>query len=391
MKSATVLSNRIQPSPLWQRILRPVRSPIGAGLLITGLACGSGAAPRIELTRPIEDWRTSSLSEQNIDETVVRSEVQKIREGAYGNIHSFLLVRNGALVLEEYFPGPGLFGEPYQNYDRDTLHRLYSVTKSVNATLVGMAISEGRIRSVDDPVVGFFPEYAELTGDAAKAKITIRHLLTMTAGLAWDEESLGYDDPNNSHNQMDKSGDPIRFVLNRPIAKAPGERWVYNSGLSMTLGGVLRAATGKRADEYAAEKLFAPLGITRYTWDRYEDGTVQTGGGLHLRPRDMAKIGQLHLNMGRWEAKQIVPEEWVKSATRKQAADFTYGYQWWIATGTGGGPTWVGCMAIGIGGQYIFVVPSLSLVAVFTAGNEDPRYAIQPQIIMNEIILPAVH
>jgi CubicO group peptidase (beta-lactamase class C family) len=343
---------------------------------------------RIKVNYSAQEWPTAEPAKVGIDPAAISEILAQIRRGERGSINSFLVLRHGLLVSEGYFPGPGLFGEPYQEYDKDTMHRQYSVTKSVVSTLIGIALDEGTITSIDTPVADFFPQYPELRLDAVKKTLTLRHLLSMTSGLAWDEQSLPYDNPANSHYQMDNASDPIRFVLDLPLESTPGTAWNYSSGVSMVLGAIVKAATGKSADEYAVEKLFNPLGIHEYRWDRYPGGEIQTGGGLHLRPRDMAKFGSLLLNEGMWEGKRILSKAWVAEATNIQAGEMPYGYQWWIVPP--GIFSWSGYMAIGIGGQYIFVLPDLDMVVVFTGGNTDDFLSIQPQIIVNELLIPAV-
>ena len=314
---------------------------------------------------------------------------QECPDGIYTNIHGILLVRHGRLLLEEYFAGMGV-DTMYTRYARDTLHELASVTKSVNATLVGIGLCEGWIAGLDEPVTSYFPEFPESAGDPAKRPIELRHLLTMTAGLQWDESSSPYGDPRNSHTSLDAAPQPIRWVLEQPLVVPPGRQFVYNSGLSITLGGVVARLTGESTDAFAARRLFAPLGITAFEWSRYKDGTVQTGGGLSLRPRDMAKIGQLYLDGGTWSGQRVVCQEWVGMATAQQVEGVDYGYQWWLTRFDVSGTSERSFYASGRGGQFIFVLPELSLVAVFTGGNTDERY-LQPFGMMKRHVLPAVH
>lgn len=360
-----------------------------------GTACGgrqdvTGSPYAYSTPAPAADgWATDELSRHGIDAAPLEALVAAIRDGTWTNIHGFLLVRHGRLLLEEYFAGMGLT-TMYTRYDRDTLHELASVTKSVNATLIGIGLCEGWIDGLDEPVTAFFPEYPELASDGAKREIQLRHLLTMTSGLQWDESSYPYGDPRNSHSSLDSAPQPIRFVLQQPLVAPPGQRFVYNSGLSLTLGGVVARLTGEAVDTFAARRLFAPLGITAFEWRRYKDGTVQTGGGLSLRPRDMAKLGQLYLDRGTWAGQRVVCEEWVKSATAQQVEGVDYGYQWWRTRFDVGGRSFPSFYASGRGGQFVFVLPDLELVAVFTGGNTDERY-LQPFEMMARHVLPAVH
>ena len=336
-----------------------------------------------------DGWVTDDLSRHGIDVPPLEALVAGVRDGTWTNIHGILLVRHGRLLLEEYFAGMGM-ETMYTRYDRDTLHELASVTKSVNATLIGIGLCEGWIDGLEEPVTAFFPEYPDLASEPAKREIRLRHLLTMTAGLQWDESSYPYGDPRNSHSSLDDAPQPIRWVLQQPLVAPPGRRFVYNSGLSITLGGVVARLTGEPVDVFAARRLFAPLGITAFEWRRYKDGTVQTGGGLSLRPRDMAKLGQLYLDRGSWAGQQVVCEDWVESATAQQVEGVDYGYQWWRTRFDVGGRSLPSFYASGRGGQFVFVLPDLELVAVFTGGNTDERY-MQPFDMMTRHVLPAVH
>jgi CubicO group peptidase (beta-lactamase class C family) len=169
---------------------------------------------------------------------------------------------------------------------------------------------------------------------------------------------------------MEASRDWIQFVLDQPMAAEPGSAFVYSSGVTELLAEVLRKATGKQADAYAAEHLFGPLGISRFYWKHTPTGHPDTEGGLYLTPRDLAKIGHLFSNDGVWEGRRILPEGWAAASTRPQSdpagegAGLKYGYQWWVLPGT---PS--AFAGIGYGGQLLVVVPSLELIAVFTGWN----------------------
>jgi CubicO group peptidase (beta-lactamase class C family) len=355
-------------------------------------ACGDDGPREYRYHPPevIDDgWPTGDLRDHGLDLATITAMLDRVLDGSYVNIHSVLIARNGTLVLEEYYPGSFL-DHPYTHFGRDTLHEVYSVTKSVNATLVGMAVCDGRIASVDESVAAYFPEYKDVfDANPAKREIRLRHLLSMTAGLQFDEWSYPYGDSRNSHVAMDRSPDQVRWVLDQPLVSAPGARFVYSSGLAITLGAIVEKATGMRADTFAARHLFATLGIASYEWYRYPNGIVQTGGGLMMRPRDMAKIGQLHVNRGLWQGQRIVCEEWIDEATRRQAADFEYGYQWWLDRFDVGGVTYRGYSARGRAGQFIFVLPELSLIAVFTSGNDNELWD-QPLEMMTRHVLPAL-
>jgi CubicO group peptidase (beta-lactamase class C family) len=331
---------------------------------------------------------TGHLSDHGLDVTDITSLVDRILDRSYVNIHSVLIVRNGVLVLDEYFPGAS-FNRPYTRFDKDSLHSMHSVTKSYNSALVGIAIDQGHIASVDDKISTYLPEYADVFEDSERDSIRIKHLLAMTAGLYWDEWTYPYDDIRNTHVALARSSDPVRYAIELPIIAPPGTTFLYNSGMSITLGRIVHNATGLRPNRFAEEYLFGPLGITDYYWYCYPDSTFQTGGGLYLRPRDMAKFGLLYLNGGRWGDEQVVSEGWVNESVQQHAPGVEYGYQWWLRSYSLGGQVIESYSARGRGGQFIFVLPDLDLVVVFTGWN-DNELAGQAHDMLWEYVLAAL-
>jgi CubicO group peptidase (beta-lactamase class C family) len=190
---------------------------------------------------------------------------------------------------------------------------------------------------------------------------------------------------------MNNSGDPIRYVLSRPVAEVPGRKFVYNSGLSITLGGIITNISDQPFGSFVEENLFSPLGITNYYWWKYPNGTFQTGGGLYMLPRDMAKFGYLYLNNGMWNGRQIISKEWIENSTKARLSidsHWDYGYQWWLRTFHANSRAYESFAARGWGGQYIFVFPSLEMVVVFTGGNYSTPEPVDE--ILTRFILPAV-
>ena len=241
------------------------------------------------------------------------------------------------------------------------------------------------ISGVDERVSTFFPELA------GKDDIRLKHFLSMTAGLAWNEDQLPYTDPNNDCIRMNQTNDPIAYAMGREVVAAPGSEFVYNSGLSIALGEIIHRISGWPVDKFAERNLFHPLGITNYTWWAFPNGIVHTGGGLYLRPRDMAKIGCMVLNNGRWQGKQIVSESWIKESIKKQAPDpgprQGYGYQWWHFPFKVGDQWITAIQAAGNGNQTILIFPRLDLIVVTTAW--DTEKALHFIRLMSQNILPA--
>lgn len=329
---------------------------------------------------PLDDGLPiSTPAAEGVREAPVLDLMNAILASRYPQAHSVLLVRHGRLVVEEYFYG----------HHRDRLHGFQSCTKSITSLLVGIALGRGEIKSVDDLVHTYFPERRGCRWIDAQYPLTLRHILTMTAALDWDE-TVPYTDPRNDAAAMNLSPDWVGYVLNKALAGAPGEKYAYTSGLSILLGALLKNATGLYADEYAERHLFGPLGITRYRWDAAPDGARHTGGGLSLRPIDAAKLGALVLAGGRWQDRQVVPEGWVRESTRRHTRpdDYGYGYQWHRPDFVVNGRALDAVAAAGYGGQWLFLFPEFDLGAVFTAGcyGGDSR----PHEKIDQFILPAV-
>jgi CubicO group peptidase (beta-lactamase class C family) len=328
---------------------------------------------------------TSMPADEGVDPAKIEEMLGEIREGDLGYLDSVLLVKNGKIILEEYFHG----------YEPGRLHDTASVTKSVTSALIGIAIEQGAIEGVDQPIADLLPEYAGLiNSDPEKRGLQLKHILTMSSGLAWDEESFPYSHAQNDCYQMKFSGDAPGFALERPIIHEPGSNFQYACANTMLLSAIIEANTGLGADEYAEEHLFRPLGISNYAWDHYGDGLTETEGGLSLVPVDMAKIGYLFLNQGSWNGTQIINPGWIEESTGPHIATGSlgaeYGYQWWRIEGIVAGQEVEAFFASGLGGQNIFVLPALDLVVVFTAPLDTPDGNLQNTLVLQDYILPAV-
>ena len=270
-------------------------------------------------------------------------------------IHGILVMREEQIAFEQYFP-------PYKE---DTLHSFKSVSKSITSILAGIAISEGKL-SLDTTVYEVFPEAFEGVEDPRKKTITVRHLLTMTPGFAVTDEDPEVEEYT--------SEDWIKKYMQHPLKDNPGEKFSYFSPTTNLLTAILTEKIERDLGEYAQEKLFIPLGIEDIYWARGSLGYLRGGSGIYSTPREMAKIGLLYLNDGKYEEKQIVDKNWVRESTKNQIGDNTfadyqgmqdskYGYQWWL-------PDSDHFMALGWGGQTIFVVPDLKMVVVKTGGDD---------------------
>jgi CubicO group peptidase (beta-lactamase class C family) len=263
-----------------------------------------------------DGWVVSGPGEQGLNPDLLQAIGPRFEAWKEANAHAILVARHGVLVYERYFAGEDeRLGEPIGRiaYDATMRHDVRSITKSVTSLLVGTAIDRGWIKDLDASVFSLLPKYADLrTPD--KDRITLRHLLTMSAGFAWNEE-LPYSNPENSERLMIEAPDPIRYVLEQPLAATPGQIYRYSGGATALLAAVLQETSGKSLDVLAREVLFDPLDITDVEWMRYGNGEAMAASGLRLRPRDLAKIGQLVLAGGSWGSKRIVSASWIKEST----------------------------------------------------------------------------
>ncbi len=316
-----------------------------------------------------DGWEVASLKEVGINPGKIEQITQEIRnDDKFDGIHSMLIVKDGKLVHEAYFWG----------HQRNSLHVMASITKSVTSTLIGIAIDKGFIKSVDESVVSLLPEYSELTKDPKKKAVTLRHILTMSSGLDWLEHGTSYNDLENSEYQMVDSEDWIEYVLSKPMKDTPGTVFLYNTGGIHLLSAVIQSTTGLRTNIFAEKHLFEPLGIYAYQWNRDSTGHPCTGGtdgGVGLRTRDIAKFGWLFLHDGKWKGKPVVSEKWVKLATRKHIRNPRggqyYGFCWFPGTLRREGKEVEYVASFGYGGQTLYLIPELDLIIVFTCELTD--------------------
>lgn len=315
---------------------------------------------------PTAEWRTSQPEDQGLDKKILKKLVKRIRNGRLSGLDSLLIVRNGYLVTEKYFHGWG----------EDDLHTLQSDTKSVTSLLLGAAIEQGKISGVDEKAIGFFPEYQRIRNrDERKEMMRIEDLLTMRTGLDWSEDNYSAS-PLRQLNEC--QCDWLKFVLDWQMGEMPGTRFEYNSGGVILLAGIIRNATGMPFDEFAQTSLFTPLGIDRVRWYYGQpDNLPHAGGGLNMRPRDMAKLGYLVLRKGRWENRQIVSEEWIRESMQHRVTRprtmgshwVDYGYLWWLLSLPDGGDDADIYTASGAQGQWIFIIPRYDMVVVVTGST----------------------
>jgi CubicO group peptidase (beta-lactamase class C family) len=345
--------------------------------LMTGMAaCAPSKSVSVQVPEPdywpTEGWQSSTPEAQSMDSAQLADMLEDI-SSKETNIYSILVIRNGYLVTEAYFPP----------YTRDTKMHIQSVTKSVISILVGKAISDGFIKSTDERLVDFYPNRVFENKNQIKDAIRLKHLLSMSSGLACSEIL-------SSGPHMEQSSGWIQFVLDSPLANEPGKVFGYCNGNAHLLSSILEETTGMSAREYANQVLFEPLGIPSVDesdWAGDPQKITNGGWGLHLRPIDMAKLGFLYLNHGQWNGQQIVSAEWVAESTTQhiQKDDGNgYGYLWTVY------PESDHYAALGLGGQQIHIYPSENLIVVVTAALES--FAGTPAIdeMLSEYILPSI-
>ncbi len=335
-----------------------------------------------------DGWVTVKPSSMNIDSHKIQEMISAVDEGALALTHSVLVARQGKLVVEEYFYG----------FDRETLHDMRSASKTLASTLIGLAIQENQIEDVQAKALSFFPNYRNYANwDLRKAQITVRDLLTMSSGLDandYDSRSVASE---SAYQSQTAQPDWVKFALDAPMINDPGAQSLYGSANPLILGGILSQVIDEPVEQFAHRGLFEALGITKYKFFLDPTGVLYMGGGLHMRPRDMLKYGQLYLNGGIWQDRRILSEDWVRKSLSQygrlaplEINGHQYGYLWWHHKYNVGNRTIETVEARGFGGQYIFVVPSLDMVVVITSGNFRTGKTRQPEDIMRQYIIPAM-
>jgi len=307
-----------------------------------------------------DKWQVSSLESEGINQSLLEDMVNYIYDHLlYTSLRDIIIIKNGKLVFEEYFTGNSV----------ETPVHLQSATKSITSAIFGIAIDQGLVGSVDEKVYSYFPEYAD-SSDNQKDRILIRHILTMTPGLEWNETSTSLFSQENDNIFGQNSGDYIGHLLGKSLVTEPGSTWNYNSGCAMILAGIIKKTAGIHIDEFGKKYLFYPLGIENYWWEYQDDGLPIAMGGFWMKPRDMAKIGDLFLQGGIFDDERIISESWIRASFTEHTTisdDWNYGYQWW----TGQSNSSIGedfknrlWFATGYGGQLIIVIKESNVVIV---------------------------
>ncbi len=325
-----------------------------------------------------DGWKTNDLKSQNIDTTLVYKMFNQLINNE-NKIQSVLLIKDNQIIIEEYLNGQTL----------DQKHDLRSTTKSVRSILVGIAIDKGFIDNVNDPISKYLKSPVPNKNiDERKEKITIKHLLTMSSGLDcndWNKKSKGQED------KVNKKKDWLQYTLDLPMVNQPGAVSNYCSMGTVLIAEIISQASGMTIDKFAEQYLFNPLNISHVCWGHTsKKEIISSGKRLYMTSRDMAKIGQLILNNGKWSDKQVVSEKWITESTipKTKITGIDYGYLWWNIPFSVNKKIYVSKTATGNGGQYIFIFPELAMIAVFTGSAYNSQEDKLPFKAMTDILLP---
>lgn len=336
--------------------------------------------------------QTSTLTDAGMNEMLIHAMQDSITAGRYSNIHSVLILRNNKLVYEKYWPGQdenrGTSFAGLMVHNRDSLHDIRSITKSITSAAVMMALEQGRIKNLDQRLFDFFPEFSKYA-EGGKKDITIRHLLTMTSGLNWLEEQ-SYNDSLKKHDVSYA----LDFILRQPLVEEPGSKFTYNSGSTQLLAQVVEKASGLDIEAFTLKHLFEPLGIKYFEWTKEKNELISAWAGLRMRSRDLLKFGMLYLNGGKWHDKQILSNRLVEESMLTHIFSeepYGYGYQFWTLVDSVQDQTVKTIEASGNGGQKIEINRSKNLVLVITAGNYDIyNFRKSPYDVYLDFVYPAV-
>ncbi|MGM1047420.1 MAG: serine hydrolase domain-containing protein [Bacillota bacterium] len=332
---------------------------------------------------PTTEWQTVDPATLRMDSEKL-SELEPIIKSEYSNINGIVVVRNGSIAYERYYNG----------YGPDDAHHVASVTKSIISALIGIAIDAGYIKSVDQKVLEFFPEYVPGAADRQKREITIRHLLTMTAPYP-------FEDWHEPLDKMCMQPDWVKYTLDMLGQKGNIGAFKYSTAGAHLLSAIITRSTGKSAREFAGERLFKPIGMKEIPdyemksfgfedlfgknvrgWVKDQDGISTGGWGLTLTPRDMARFGFLYLNRGIWDDGQIISGTWIDESTTMNPNN--YGYLWWLREEDGVSAF----SALGDGGNVICCIPEKDLVvAIASEFIVDPR---DRWTLIKECVIPAI-
>jgi len=376
---------------------------VGASAVLNFAGCKK-EVPAEKTEWPGKEWSMSTPANVGLDEHTFDALDADLKNGKYPLVDSFAVFRCGKEAfarkyehddgkiyekqskqrgpLNARLTGPYNYFDPawHPYYQRTGLHSMQSVSKTVSSVIIGIAMQRGDFKAdLDTPVLKYFDVAKMKNVDDRKRRMTLRHVMTMTAGLQWTED-VPYDDPRSDSSLMEATDDWVQYVIDKPMAAEPGKVFNYSSGVSELLAHIFLKETGQDIDSYGEKYLFQPLEIEHF-WKKTYLGVVDTEGGLYLRGEDLAKIGYLYLHGGNWNGKQMISKDWVTDSLTpfiQAEEDYKYGLKWWLLPRKDSGDlVW---MARGFGGQNLIVYPREGLIATFTAwdilGTTDPEHEL---------------
>jgi CubicO group peptidase (beta-lactamase class C family) len=379
------------------------RSSFCISLLLTaGLSAAAAIAPAHALASPCavpprlgDGWDPIDAADAGVDADALCKLLLGVATGS-GNLHGLLVARRGRIVAELYRKGQDRSMRDFFSREVDfgpgDRHDMRSISKSVVGLLYGIVREDGKLPALSTPVVDLYPAYPSLAAEPARRSITVEHLLTMSSGLDWRETVATYGSFANDETRLFWDWSPIKFVLGKPVVAPAGQKFDYNGGNTAVIADLLERATGTSLDRLARTRLFEPLGITDSEWTGNLWGRPIAYAGLRLRPRDLLRIGQMLLDHGRWQGRQIVPAQWVAQSLRPHIATGRgpgtgYGYFWWTGDLDWQGKKLPWSAAVGNGGQRLFLVPALDLAVVITAGAyNDPTIAAKEAALLAQLV-----
>ncbi len=328
---------------------------------------------------PTNEWRYCNPEEVGVNINALLEAHKYVSNSDFGT-NGYMIIKDGYIVAEDYFNGLTL----------EVKHASYSIAKSITSAIIGIAIDQGYIESVEDKFSDYFTELNNGNTQQWKKDLKVSHVLTMTSGIDWAEEGIF----SNDIIQMSRSEDYLEYVMNKPLNNKPGTDWSYNSGESMYLSGLINLTTGKNMLQFAEENLLNPIGICNINWIADSKNHTVAGWGINATMHDFARFGYLFLNNGNWDGSQIISKEWIKESTSPFSNDYPfYGYLWWIGEdaffeSTIDLPDDL-YMAIGAFGQYLIIIPSENLIIARLGQDLYSRNSWKPEEFIR-LVLKAV-
>ncbi|PSV34840.1 serine hydrolase [Photobacterium sp. GB-210] len=341
------------------------------------------------------DWKVSSPKAEGFNPDKLIELHQQVTLRKSKKVQSLLITRNDKLIFEQYYPvrhsGDGTPMPDFFPPSPDTYHNIKSVTKTVTSTLIGHLLYKKEIANTDISLFDYFNK-KDIPNFEKKRQIKLRHALDFNSGLDWAEWHERHSDAMS----MWLSDDPYQYIFQKGIEDQPGKTFVYQGAMSVLLGGVIEKITKMNLKEYTNQALFQPLGITHYDWFAHEvTGDYLGSSGLYLRPRDLAKLGQLYINQGVWKGQRIFSKQWAQESLKPKGKfwpnkSIAYGHNWWFPTIKKEGKKIDIAGMRGTGGQEVFIIPQLQLTIVITSGaymDQDDTY---PFKLIVDYILPSL-